>query len=182
MCLMYVLIPLSHSLLCTSSREVCTPRQTPPSLHSHTLTLKPLLFFSSLNLLPLPPSFHPALLNPSIFAHCHCCAHAGTLWCILPVLVPILLLPPSSLSLNSLCIDASEVPQLVVGHCGRRSQNDSRHSSLPPRLSFLPPSLPRPIILPSFFLATLSPAARLSVLTLGRCRSSCSPLQRRRPL
>lgn len=74
------------------------------------------------------------------------------------MLVPILLLlPPSSLSLNSLCIDASEVPQLVVGHCGRRSQNDSRHSSLPPRLSFLPPSLPRPIILPSFFLATLSP-------------------------
>lgn len=145
-----------------------TDDSIPPFSHSR----KPLLF--SLSLLHCEPPPHSSLpsrpLNLSIFTHCRCCAHASALGCILPCLSPyfplILLLCLS----HPLCIDASENATACRSHCG--SQNDSRHSS--PH----PPSH-RPIIHPSFALRSLR---HPFVLTLGRCRSSCSPLQQRRPL
>lgn len=141
--------------------------------HPSILTLKAVFFLPQHT--PLyTPSFWPRLLNPSIFTHCCCHAHAGTLWCILPLRVPSTSLPLSillclSLSTRSLCIDSSEVPQLVESTVANAAKMTA---GTPASLPF--PPLPRH---PSFLHAFFS-----SILTLGRCRSSYSPQQRRRPL
>lgn len=96
----------------------------PDRLLYHSLLHPSILTLSHLNHSFSPSicsTVHPLLpsraLNPSIFTHCRCCAHAGTLWCILPCLSPILPSPSSffsaSLPSQPFCIDASEVPQLV---------------------------------------------------------------------
>lgn len=164
----------SHSLLYASFRGSkyghvhiltgysITAFSIPRLSHFHTKT-PPFL----LNLLHCGLPSH--LLNPSIFTLCRCCAHAGTLWCILPCLSPYF--PPLFLLLcliplsTSLCWLFRSATAWRV-HCGRDSLNDSRHSSLPPSLTIR-------------FLCSLR---HPSILTLGRCRSSCSPLQQRRPL
>lgn len=135
-----------------TNADVCTPHQTSlpsPSIHSPPSHLKPL---SSRNLLhsapppSLPPvkSFHIHTLSP--LRSCRrSVVHPPLLTPILPSPSPILLChPPLSTSLYGFFRSATACRV----HCGRRSQNDSRHSSLPPF-----PPLPRH---PSFLQATFS--------------------------
>lgn len=108
--------------------DMCTPWQTTPSLHPHTLTLKPLLF--SLNLLHCAPP--PSALPIKSFH-----IHTLSLLCSCrrsvvhpPLLVPIL--PPlPSLPLSTSLYWRFRSATACRGHCGRCSQNDSRHSSTP---------------------------------------------------
>lgn len=119
----------------------CTPPPSAPpvkSFHIHTLLLPCSCRHSVVHPPPAFPQYFSTTLHPSLPLSLH------------------------SFSLYWLFRSATA----CWVHCGKRSQNDSRHSSLPP--------LPRhPSFLHTFF---------SSILTLGRCRSSYSPQQRRRPL
>lgn len=133
----------------TSAKPAWTCAHTDRLLHpfhSHTLTPEPLLFpLSLLHRAPLPP------ISPAKSFHIHTLSllcSAGTLWCILPCLSPRYLLFLLSLPLSTSLYWRLRSATACRGHCGRRSQNDSRHSSLPP-------FFPRPIIHP-FLRATLS--------------------------
>lgn len=165
----------SHSLVCTSSREAsfyfsthkCKPVcmcAHPDRLLQHSLLLPSILTLSHLNHSFSPSicsTVHPLLLahplNPSIFTHCRCCAHAGTLWCILPCLSPYFPLFLGSVPSQPLSIDASEVPQLVESTVADAAKMTAgTPASLP---SFLAPSS----ILPSRYALFATPLSLHSV-------------------